>query len=651
MKNIIIGTAGHIDHGKSTLIKALTGIETDTLPEEKQKGVTINLGFAHYIDANGDKIGVVDVPGHEKFIKNMVAGATGIDFLLLTIACDDGVMPQTIEHVDIATILGIEKGIVVLTKRDLVSESRVEEVKKEIDEIFKGRFIEKLKKVEYSSKDLESIKKLKLEIQKELENFKKIEERKENFRMNIDRVFTIKGFGTVVTGTSLLGEVRVGDILTLLPRGSKHRVKGIQNHGEGVEVLESGNRAALNLSDLDVKEVARGDVLTKNLKLEKTDRIDGVFTLLNENFQIKNNTRVRVLIGTVEVIGRIKNIQKENIEKIKENYIQIELEDKIIVQKNDIAVIRNYSPLETIGGLKIINIHGNRVKNGDEEYLKNLKILFRGNQIDKIKQLLDESTTSLKTLKEIEVELEDKFHINEIENLFVDEEIELEINFDIQEIIKDKEKIDNLDIMSKKNYGTQKIRIDNFYQEFFKREALKKGISRAQIKSKLYPELLLTEFNRLIKFFINKKQLEEENGIIFPFGHKVKLSKDDKIMKDEVLTIYKKIGFNLEKKDEIEKKLEWNEEKLKEFTKLHNYLVENGFIIYLEDGYFIMRGFFKEGERRLREYLELNKKVTLGEFKDILQCSRKNALLILEKLDLIGVSKRIEDYRILKEVK
>ncbi|MGL6119172.1 MAG: selenocysteine-specific translation elongation factor, partial [Fusobacteriaceae bacterium] len=268
MRNIIIGTAGHIDHGKTTLIKNLTGIDTDTAPEEIKRGLTINLGFAYYTLPSGKKVGIIDVPGHEKFIKNMVAGISGIDFILLVIACDDGIMPQTIEHVNICDILGIDNGLIILTKRDLADEAQVEGIKKDITKTFENSFVAKLDIVEISANSPSSIENLKNILDQKLENIKfDSSEEQNNFRMSIDRVFSVKGFGTVVTGTAVSGMVKDGDEIILYPKKSVHRVKGIQNHGEKVSYLDAGNRCALNLSNLEVADTTRGDIISKDKNL------------------------------------------------------------------------------------------------------------------------------------------------------------------------------------------------------------------------------------------------------------------------------------------------------------------------------------------------------------------------------------------------
>ncbi|WP_300329273.1 selenocysteine-specific translation elongation factor, partial [Fusobacterium sp.] len=298
MKNIIIGTAGHIDHGKTTLIKYMTGIDTDRLPEEKEKNMTIDIGFSHFQEKNIN-IGIVDVPGHQKFIKNMLSGVAGINYILFIVSCDDGVMPQTIEHFEILKLLGIKNGIIVLTKKDLVTEERVEEVKKELRKKFKGSFLESFEIMETSIKDIKSYERLKEKI---VEDILKLEERVEEkeFLMYIDRSFSIKGYGTVVTGSVLSGELGLGENIYLYPQKEKLKVKSIERFGEKVETLESNIRGAINLSGVDYKDIKRGNFLYSKEDLKPTNIIDVYFTFLDEE-KIKSNQRVRVYFGTDEV--------------------------------------------------------------------------------------------------------------------------------------------------------------------------------------------------------------------------------------------------------------------------------------------------------------------------------------------------------------
>ena len=364
MKNILIGMAGHIDHGKTTLIKALTGKDMDSLPEEKKRGMTIDIAFTD-LDLDGTQVGLIDVPGHEKFIKNMSAGVSGINFVILVIACNDGIMPQTVEHFEIIKLLGIKSGIVVLTKRDLVSEERYHEVVTQCNSFFKGSFLEN-SICSVSPDKPESYTRLKRIIKEKIDRIDRKDQKR--FRLNIDRVFSVKGFGTVVTGTIISGKVSVGDTLTLYPQLKNVRVKNIQNHGKDVEHLESGKRCAINLANIEKDEVKRGDVLAHPDSIYVSDKVDTLFYLLPENKKIKNNHRVRIDIGTDEVIGRIIFLDRNFI--IGGDYApaQLKLETPISGQIHDIGIVRDYSPVKTIGSIKVLNIPSEMKKRFDEDY-------------------------------------------------------------------------------------------------------------------------------------------------------------------------------------------------------------------------------------------------------------------------------------------
>ncbi|MGL4733161.1 MAG: selenocysteine-specific translation elongation factor, partial [Fusobacteriaceae bacterium] len=423
MRNLIIGTAGHIDHGKTTLIKNLTGFETDTLPEEAKRGMTINLGFAYYSLPSGRKVGVIDVPGHEKFIKNMVAGATGIDFILLVIACDDGIMPQTVEHANICRILGVDKGLIVLTKRDLVGEERVEQIKNDIKSVFKDSFIENIPVVEVSSKNPDSYLAMKNILNSELEKIQFKDENKKTFRMSVDRVFSVKGFGTVVTGTSITGVVQTGDTLFHYPSKKEIKVKGIQNHGISVDSLDAGNRCALNLNGIDKDEIKRGDIVAQDGALHISDRIDALFTLLNRDKKIKNNSRIRVHIGTTEVIGRMKLLEVDEIDDSTPAFVQIELEEPVVALSGDIGVIRNYSPLDTLGGIKILNPQGTKTKKRNIEYISKLHSLAYGDENEKIISYLDSKKKNPVSSEEISRDLGITVEKSDLESLIQKEKI------------------------------------------------------------------------------------------------------------------------------------------------------------------------------------------------------------------------------------
>ena len=625
MRNVIIGTAGHIDHGKTTVVKGLTGQDTDTLPEEKARGMTIDLGFTFFTLSNGRKVGIVDVPGHEKFIKNMAAGVTGIDIILFVIACDDGIKPQTLEHADIINILGVKRGIILLTKRDLADENKVLELKKNVRELFKNSYLENSPILEISEKDSKSFEKLKEVLEKEI--LKIEEDRAENrdFRLDIDRVFSVKGFGTVVTGTSKNSRISVGDIVTVYPQMKEVKIKGIENHGNKLEILEAGNRCALNIN-IDSKEIRRGNIIAKKNSLIISDRVDCIFTLLKRSSNVKNNQRIRINIGTEELIGRVKIFLEDEIFSGDKKFVQIEFEKESAFSVGDVGIVRSFSPIATIGGIEIINIPKERAKRKDLKYLERLEILSSKNKYKKIESIVLNSGDIFMTKESIELFLGEKISETEIENSQNIEKI-----FD--DIYINTGKLENL-----------KNKILEYLEQYHQKYPLAIGIKRSELKNRFFENYSIKVYNIILKYFRKKNIIEMHEEYVFKKDFKIKLNKEQKKMKDEIFSIYKKGGFTPQKIEDIS-----NLFKDKDFfSAVHSYMVNNPFLVELKEGNFMLKGFFMESEKKLREYLEKNRKITLGEARELFGVSRKSILLILEKLDENGVTKRIDEYRILK---
>ena len=355
MRHVVWGTAGHIDHGKTSLIRAVTGIDTDRLKEEKKRGITIELGFASLDLPGGQRLGIVDVPGHEKFVKNMVAGATGIDLVAMIIAADEGVMPQTREHMEICTLLGVEYGLVAVTKIDMVDEEWLELVIDDISGFTQGTFLEDQPVLPVSSVTGQGIQ----AFAETLDTISaQIPERPPSniFRLPIDRVFTMKGFGTVITGTLVSGQIQVGDTIMIYPSAITSKVRGLQVHNQRVEQASSGLRTAINFQGLEKAAVNRGEVLSTPGTLKPSYMVDGAIHYLSSNKKpLKNRTQVRFHTGTSEIMGNIILIDREALDPGQATVAQIRLDTPVALVKDDRYVIRSYSPVRTIGGGKVIN--------------------------------------------------------------------------------------------------------------------------------------------------------------------------------------------------------------------------------------------------------------------------------------------------------
>lgn len=609
MKNIVIGTAGHIDHGKTTLVKMLTNINTDTMKEEKERGMTIDLGFAPLNIPSGDIISIIDVPGHEKFIKNMVAGAKGINFVLFLIACDDGIMPQTIEHKEILKLLGIKNGIIVLSKRDLVTSERVDEVKAQISQEFKEEFFKDFPIVEVSLKDSSTYENLYNLILKEIENFdfSSSNNIQNIFRLDIDKIYSPKGIGTIVSGTTI-GNINKGDTLTLYPQKINIKIKGIQNHGKDLEYISSQQRCALNITGVTAKELERGNLLSNSKTITNSKIIDVVFNRLSEGTTPKNNTKIRLNIGTGEYYGKIKYLQDFEEES---TFFQLIMDKEIPVDFDDIGILRTLSTSSLLGGARILTPFGVPTKKNNSIYLKKLNYLLN-KQLNVSEYLLNKGSFTYIN------DLNKEFNLSLNENSF-------DHNIFVFKTIKA--------IIHKENLKNLKNEINLYLNDFHLKNPLRKGVPLATINNLFFKGInLINEF---------QDEFQEKDNFVSLKTFKVKLSKDEKKIKDEILILLKKQEFNglsFEKlNDYFHKNLN--------FKEVFQYLVREGLIIKLNE-YFLLKGFYQEALNRLDNFLILNTQITLAEFRDLLKTSRKMALVYLENFDEKKVTKKIDSYRI-----
>ena len=373
MKNIIVGTAGHIDHGKTTLIKALTGRNTDRWEEEQRRGITIDLGFTYFDLKNGDRVGIIDVPGHEKFINNMVAGVVGMDLVLLVVAADEGIMPQTREHMDILGLLGIKKSILVINKCDLVDEEWLELVEEEIQEELEGTFLEGAPVVKVSAATGQGLDELTDTIQQLMSDEVVAKDTQTIPRLPIDRAFILSGFGTIITGTLISGTITREDVLEMYPIGKECKIRNIQVHGQNQDKCYAGQRVAINLSNVKKKEIRRGCVLAPKNSMKNTDLLDVKLTVLEDSMRIlTNHERLHLYTGTSEILCRAVLLDKEQIGPGEEGLVQLRLEEEIAVKRGDRFVVRFYSPMETIGGGIVLEPNPVRKKRFDAQAIEEL---------------------------------------------------------------------------------------------------------------------------------------------------------------------------------------------------------------------------------------------------------------------------------------
>ena len=626
MKNVILGTAGHIDHGKTTLIKALTGRETDNLKEEKQRGISINLGFTYFDLPSKKRVGIVDVPGHEKFIKNMLAGACGIDIVLLVIAADEGVMPQTIEHLDILNYLDVKKGIIVLTKCDLVDEEFIELVKDDVREKTKGLFIEGAPIVEVDSVSRRGLDEL---VQKIDEISEDIEEKKTDApsRMSIDRVFSLKGFGTIVTGTLTEGKISVDDEMTIYPSEKKVKVRNLQVHGCDVKTAYAGQRTAINLSNIKVSEIQRGDVIAQTGSVEESMMIDVNISLVEHcKKSLKHWDRIRIFHGTKQILCRIVPLNEDEIQYGESGYAQLRLEEKIVAKKGDRFIIRSYSPMDTIGGGVIIDTAPKKHKIYDESVIEALKIKEKGELKDILEEYLKLNLSNYITLKElVSYTGEKEEYVKEGLNALIDENKVFCVNKYYLHI---------------SHYQKLKERVIDILTKYHKQYRLRNGILKEELRSKVDNSLKVKDMDVILNKMVEEKDIKVQDNLVSNYDFEVKFNQKQLSIKKEIEDKSRKNGLNsLMTKDDICNKNKFYEEVLEALT--------GETIQKLDDAYYIDKKVYENVKKDLLEYLNKNKEITVAQFRDITKSNRKISIVMLEHFDRNRITKRVEDKRIL----
>ena len=621
--NVIIGTAGHIDHGKTTLIKALSGIETDTTQEEKDRGMSINLGFAYFDLPSGKRCGVVDVPGHEKFIKNMLAGVSGINLVLLLVDSREGIMPQTKEHIDILTLLGIENYIIVMTKIDLIEEEYRELVKEDIREFIAGTVLENSPIIEVDSISKKGLDNLLETIDKKTEDIeaKNVEK---NARLNIDRSFQVKGFGTVVTGTLTEGVVNVGDELVIYPKGIKTKVRNIQVHAKDVDKAYAGQRTAINLANIKFDDVKRGDTLATADSLTNTYMLDSEIKLINdERANLELWDRVRVYIGTEEVMARVVPLGTDLLKAGESSFAQLRLEDEIAVKNYDKFIIRTYSPMITIGGGVILDASPNKHRRFNEEILEKLKVQLEGNSTDLIANYLLSHNNYLVSKDSIvkDLQLPENEVVESIAQL-----VETATAYETK-----------LGYIHKKKYEEVLEKLKKLLVEYHNKFKLKVGIPKIEVLSKF--KLSQKETLELLDLFIENNEIRLEGNLIAEKDFVVNYDKKQLAEKERIEKVLLEGGFTPPTIKDLT-----NGEKPR--VEILESLIDNT-IVRLDADLVLHANVLKEAIQKVENHFSANEQMGLAEFRDISGSSRKYSMAILEYLDKLGITRRVENYRVL----
>lgn len=634
MKHIIVGTAGHIDHGKTTLIRALTGRSTDRLAEEKERGISIELGFTYFDLPSGKRAGIVDVPGHERFIKNMLAGVMGMDIVLLVVAADEGVMPQTSEHLAILDILGIDKGFVVLTKSDLVEEEWLELVKEDVRENMEGTFLENAPIIPVSSTKgtgMKEVTKLIDEIALEIED----REVDDMPRLPVDRVFSITGFGTIVTGTLLSGKFVKGEEIETFPKEKLGRIRSLQVHDEDTEVAYAGQRVAINIAGLKKGEIDRGDVIAPRNSMKKTLMLDVKLKLIEDiNRTIENRTRLRLYIGTKEVLCRLVLLDKEVLNPGEEAFAQLRLEEEVVAKRGDKFIVRFYSPMFTIGGGEILEPNPTKKKRFDEEAIKELQIKEEGESIDIIEKIILDKSKTFPTIKEISkttAMLEEKVK-EEVNNLREQNKVVLfRLTKDLYVI--------HMDYFSQLKKAIIE-ELENFHKEY----PLRTGMVKEEIRSRFLRNAHSGVGEKFIDLLIEQGHIEQDMENIRIKGFKVEYNDLQLKIKDQIIKTYLDNGFMPPRKEELFENLEYDKN---EIDQVFNSVLNRGDIVKLNEDVYIHKDHYEAGLKALKDYINENKSIRIGEYRDLLDTNRRVALGLLEYFDHLKITRRDGDKRIL----
>jgi selenocysteine-specific elongation factor len=628
-RHYVIGTAGHIDHGKTALVKQLTGKDTDWLKEEKQRGITIDLGFAFL----GENITIIDVPGHEKFVRNMAAGVSTIDLVLLVIAADDGIMPQTREHLDILKLLQIKQGIIILTKTDLVEAEWVELVVEEIKELVKGSFLENAPIFPVSNETGQGVEELRKKISDIIIN---TEERHDKgiFRLPIDRIFTLKGFGTVAAGTVLSGSVAIDQFVELLPQKNKLRIRGMQIHEQKVKNVKIGDRAAINLAGIEKSTIKRGDVLAQPDFFKPTKFLDAQLYLLESAPRnLKHNGRIRLNIGTNEVIGRVSILDKNEIEPGESAYLQFRLENPIIADVGDRYVVRSYSPVFTIGGGVILNTNPRRHKRFSKEILSQIKILEQGDPGQMIEQILIKN--KFKFINPENLAKQATQTIEGVESLIQ----KLEENGLCFRYVEKEQTF----LLHQKYHAELKEIIISTLTEFHQKNPTKRGISKTDLKVLVS----VTDDSKLFNVVLNDLKQQAKISIVESRvaikSHQIQVNENQKKHMQEISSLIFNEGYMTSNSEGISEQILLSRNQVSEIVSI---LLETGELIRVEDGILFHQKNITKAISKLSDFFKNSQSMTIGDFRKLLDTSRKYAVPLINYFDSLGITTRQGDVRV-----
>lgn len=627
MKNVIIGTAGHIDHGKTTLIKALTGRNTDRWEEEQRRGITIDLGFTWFDLPRGDRAGIIDVPGHEKFINNMVAGVVGMDLVLLVIAADEGIMPQTREHMDILHLLGIEKSIIVLNKCDIVEEDWLELVEEEVKEELEGTFLEGDPVVKVSAATGQGLDELISLIEKMTGDEAAVKDTQTIPRLPIDRAFSLAGFGTIITGTLVSGMIRKEDTLEMYPIGKECKIRSIQVHGEDKDVCYAGQRVAINLSNVKKREIRRGCVLAPPNSMKNTDLLDVRLDVLDTSLRVlTNHTRLHFFTGTSEILCRAVLLDKDEIGPGESGYVQLRLEEEIAVRRGDKFVVRFYSPMETIGGGVILEPNPSVKRRFREESIEELRRKESGSSADVVELHIKERGNTMVTLAELA-----RMTAMSVEETEADVR-ELEESGRVRVFPMRKDVL----VWHTDSERSALLNILDSLKEYEARHPYRYGMKKAEVQMAHFKGMKPNVFDKVVEAYEEAGQVKRVDEFLCTVGYKVLKDGTYDTVSEKLLSTFEKAKYDFARYTEID----FGKVPADVADDILNILLEEKRIVKVTDDMYTLTSYMKEAERVIREKLKEDPVITIAQVRDLFATSRKSAKPILEYMDSIKVTKK-----------
>ena len=630
--HVVIGTAGHIDHGKSALVRALTGTDPDRLKEEKERGMTTDLGFAFYSPV----VTIIDVPGHEKFVRHMLAGATTIDLVMLVIAADDGIMPQTLEHFEIARLLGIRRGLVVINKRDLVDEEWFGLIKSDVAAMVKGSFLDGAPVIPVSSLTGDGIPELRQVLDRLVAEVPPKPDRG-IFRLPVDRNFAIKGFGTVIAGTVLSGTARVGDRVELQPEAIETRIRGIQVHNHSVESATIGERAAFNLQGIERELVLRGSILATPGYYHSSDFLNVRFYFLKSaGAPLKNMTRVRLHIGTAEIMCRLMLLDVKELAPGQEAMAQLRLETPTVADWGDRYVIRSYSPQRTIGGGAVLEANPPKARRFDAAIVARLKELSSGSTQSIMEQHLLKIGFALKNAEQLarEATLNLADAIRLIEQLKVEGRAR-ELEHENRKFI-----IHVGTLMRARNAILEAL------ARFHVQNPARLGMKRQELKSKLPAEFSPVLYERLLAELTGEGMIAVEAERVRLATHSIRFDERERALAEQIARTYDQAGYNSPALKELGPLL--GGAAPKQVERVVTALLDMGRIVDVGEGVVMAQRCVAQAEAKVREFFAGHEQMTASEFRQMIDTSRKYAIPLLNYLDSHGVTQRRGEVRVLK---